>query len=148
MHLLTTFGGLFLTRADGSPAVDDTAQRRLILLALAAEAGPRGLPRDRAIALLWPDADEERGRRSLNQLRYTLRRDLGADPLVGTLSLRPDPSELDSDLGRFRAALAAEDADTASRLHAGPFLDGVALGGSAELDEWAEGCRVESRRAL
>lgn len=148
MHLLTTLGGLALSRPDGSPAVDDSAQRRLVLLALVVEAGPRGLPRDRAIALLWPDADEERGRRSLNQLRYTLRRDLGADPLVGTLSLRPDPTELRSDLEDFRAALEAGDADRASRLLAGPFLDGVPLAGGAELEEWAEGCRVACRRGL
>jgi DNA-binding SARP family transcriptional activator/tetratricopeptide (TPR) repeat protein len=148
VYLLTSLGGLALSRPDGTPAVDDSAQRRLVLLALVVEAGPRGLPRDRAIALLWPEADEERGRRSLNQLRYTLRRDLGIDPLVGTLSLRPDPAVLGSDLADFRAALEAGDADRASRLLSGPFLDGVPFAGGAELEEWVEGCRVACRRGL
>lgn len=148
MYRLTTFGGLSLTAPDGSPAIGDAGQRRLLLLALAVEAAARGVPRDRVIALLWPDADEERGRGSLNQLRYTLRRNLDADLLVGTLTLRPDPAQLSSDLGDFREALAARDAAGASALYAGAFLDAVPLGGAPELDEWAEGCRLECRRGL
>jgi DNA-binding SARP family transcriptional activator/tetratricopeptide (TPR) repeat protein len=148
MRLLRTFGGLALVEGDGSSALPEAAQRRLVLLALAVEAGDRGLPRDRAVAFLWPEADEEHARRSLNQLRYTLRRELGADPLVGTLTLRPDSAVLTSDLENFRAAVAAGQVDTALSLHAAPFLDGVALGGSPELDEWAESCRAQSRRAL
>lgn len=148
VRFLKTFGGLSLTDSDGSSPLPESAQRRLVLLALAVEAGQRGLPRDRAVAFLWPEADDERGRRSLNQLRYTLRRELGEDPLLGTLTLRPDPAVLTSDLDGFRAALAAGDVDAALALHRAPFLDGVALGGSAELDEWAEACRAETRRSL
>lgn len=148
MRFLKTFGGLSLANVDGAPALPESAQRRLVLLALAVEAGQRGLPRDRAVAFLWPDADDERGRRSLNQLRYTLRRELGADPLLGTLTLRPDPAVLTSDLDGFRTAIATGDVDAALAVCSAPFLDGVALGGSAELDEWAEGCRAEVRRGL
>lgn len=128
--------------------MDDALQRRLLLLALTAEAGPRGLPRDRAIALLWPEADEERGRGSLNQLRYTLRRQLDAELLVGTLVLRTDPALLTCDLVEFRDAVTAGDVDRASALHAGPVLDAVPLGGSAELDEWADSCRRDAQRSL
>ena len=148
VRLLKTFGGLSLVEGDGSSALPQAAQRRLVLLALAAEAGDRGLPRDRAIAFLWPEVDDEHARRSLNQLRYTLRRELGADPLVGTLTLRPDPAVLGSDLERFRVAVAAGDVDAALSLHAAPFLDGVALGGDVELDEWADATRTGARRAL
>lgn len=128
--------------------MDDAFQRRLVLLALAAEAGPRGLPRDRAIALLWPEADEERGRGSLNQLRYTLRRQLDAEPLIGTLVLRTDPAILGCDLSDFREAVAAGDADRAAAFYTGPVLDAVPLGGSAELDEWADSCRRDAQRSL
>lgn len=145
---LKTFGGLSLADAAGTAEVPEGGQRRLVLLALAIEAGHRGLPRDRAVAYLWPDADGERGRRSLNQLRYTLRRELGADPLTGILTLRPDAAVLTSDLEAFRAALVAGDAPAALGWYTGPFLDAVPLGGSAELDEWAEACRVEARRGL
>ena len=144
VRLLRTFGGLALVEGDGSSALPEAAQRRLVLLALAVEAGDRGLPRDRAIAFLWPEVDEEHARRSLNQLRYTLRRELDADPLVGTLTLRPDSAVLTSDLEQFRAAVAAGRVDAALALHAAPFLDGVALGGGLELDEWAEACRSEA----
>lgn len=145
---LRTFGGLALVDDGGSPALPQSAQRRLVLLALAVEAAPRGLPRDRAVSWLWPEADDEHGRRSLNQLRYTLRRELGADPLAGTLTLRPDAAVLTSDLERFRAAVAAGDVETALSLHTAPFLDAVPLGGAPELDEWAEACRHESGRQL
>ena len=148
VRLLKTFGGLDLIDADGSSSLPESAQRRLVLLALAAEAGERGLPRDRSIAFLWPEADEEHARRSLNQLRYTLRREVGADPLTGTLTLRLDPAVVSSDLEHFRAAIAAGDVDQAMALHAAPFLDGVPLGGSAELDEWADACRADARRML
>lgn len=148
VRLLKTFGGLALVEGDGSSALPEAAQRRLVLLALAAEAGARGLPRDRATAFLWPEADEEHARRSLNQLRYTLRRELGADPLEGTLTLRPDPAVLTSDVERFRSAVASGDVDSALALHSAPFLDGVALAGAPELDEWAESCRTETSRAL
>jgi TolB-like protein len=148
VYRLSLFGGLSLSRSDGTPAVDDAFQRRLLLLALAVEAGARGLPRDRAIALLWPEADEERGRGSLNQLRYTLRRQLDAELLVGTLVLRTDPAVLSCDLTEFREAVAAGDADRASTLYTGPLLDGVPLGGSAELDEWADSCQRDARRTL
>lgn len=148
MYRLSLFGGLTLSRSDGSPALDDALQRRLLVLALAVEAGARGLPRDRAIALLWPEADEERGRGSLNQLRYTLRRQLDAELLIGTLVLRTDPALLTSDLGDFRDAIAAGDADRASALYGGSFLDAVPLGGSAELDEWADSCRRDAKRSL
>jgi DNA-binding SARP family transcriptional activator len=148
VQLLKTFGGLDLVGADGSPSLPESAQRRLVLLALAAEAGERGLPRDRAIAFLWPEADEEHARRSLNQLRYTLRREVGTDPLIGTLTLRLDPEVASSDIEQFRAAIAAGDVQRAAALHVAPFLDGVPLGGSAELDEWADGCRAEARRML
>jgi DNA-binding SARP family transcriptional activator len=148
VYRLSLFGGLTLSHTDGTPAVDDALQRRLLVLALAVESGARGLPRDRAIALLWPEADEERGRGSLNQLRYTLRRQLDAELLIGTLVLRTDPALLTSDIGDFRDAIAAGDADRASALYRGPFLDAVPLGGSAELDEWADSCRREAKRQL
>jgi DNA-binding SARP family transcriptional activator len=51
---LTTFGGLSV-EIDGTPGSGAAQQRKtLALLALLAVAGPRGLSRDRLIALLWP----------------------------------------------------------------------------------------------
>ncbi len=146
---LLTFGGLHLERSDGGRVPGDALQRRLLLVALAADAGDRGVSRDRVIGLLWPESDEEHGRRSLNQLRYTLRRELdGTDLVVGTSTLRVDPARLESDLADFRAAVARGDADGAATIHAAPFLDGVFAEGAAELDQWVEGRRRELRASL
>ncbi|MEO8635578.1 MAG: BTAD domain-containing putative transcriptional regulator [Gemmatimonadales bacterium] len=148
MLQLKTFGGLWLTGADPRFDGREGLRRQLLLLALVAESGERGISRDRAIAFFWPEGDEERGRRSLNQLRYTLRRELGIDPLVGTRTLRVDPAHLGSDVAEFAAAIAAGDADRAAALHAGPFLDGVFAEGSAELEAMIEERRMALRRAL
>ena len=148
MLQLKTFGGLWLTGGASSPASQEGLRRHLVLLALVAEAGERGISRDRAIAFFWPDGDEERGRRSLNQLRYTLRRQLGVDPLVGTRTLRADPANLTSDVADFAAAITAGDADRAAVLYAGPFLDGVFGEGSAELDSQIEERRAALKRLL
>ncbi len=148
MLQLKTFGGLWLTGGDPRLEGREALRRQLLLLALVAESGERGISRDRAIAFFWSEGDEERGRRSLNQLRYTLRRELGVDPLIGTRTLRVDPASLSSDVAEFAAAIAAGDADRAAALYAGPFLDGVFAEGSAELETMIEERRLALRRAL
>lgn len=148
MLQLKTFGGLWLTGGEAGPEAGETLPRQLILLALVAEAGERGISRDRAIAYFWPEGDEERGRRSFNQFRYTLRRHLGADPLVGTRTLRADPTTLTSDVAEFAHAIASGDAERAAALYAGPFLDGVVAEGSVELDSLIEERRSALKRQL
>ena len=54
------------------------AQRhRVALLALVVDAWPQPLPRDRALALLWPERDESGARRLLNLGLHVLRSALG-----------------------------------------------------------------------
>src|SRR5512137_1772489 len=50
------------------------------LLALLAVDGP--LPRARAAALLWPDAEPQKARNSLRQRLFRLRRSAGSDVVV------------------------------------------------------------------
>ena len=67
--------------------------RRMAILALLARAGQRGITREKVLALLWPDADDERGPRTLAQALYALRKDLGAeDTIAGAKEFRLDPS--------------------------------------------------------
>ena len=87
MLLIRTLGELGVY--DGDRSLSGAAQqpRRLAILALLARAGSRGVSRDHVLAMLWPDADEERARRTLNQALYALRRDLGnEDAISGTMS--------------------------------------------------------------
>jgi DNA-binding SARP family transcriptional activator len=79
---LRTFGGLSLESDHGPLGGAATQRRRLSVLAILAEAGPRGLTRDKLIGLLWPEVDESRARSALSQALYALKRDTGEDHLV------------------------------------------------------------------
>lgn len=139
MLRLKTFGGLALTR-DGTPVEGAGAQRRrLALLALLAAAGERGLPRERVLALLWPESDPERARKSLAQAVYALRRELGSEELiVGVTEVRLGWEGFTSDLAEFREAMQAGQPEKAVGLYEGPFLDGVNIDEAPEFERWAE----------
>ena len=121
--------------------------RRLALLALAVAAGPAGISRDRVVALLWPESDEERARHALAQLRYSLRRSSGLALIRGEAELRPDPASLTSDVADLEAAHHAGDSAEIVRLYRGPFLEGFQLPGAAtEFQQWLEAERARFAR--
>src|SRR5215213_10306883 len=95
-------------------------------------AGAAAQPRRMAVlALLWPDADDERGSRTLAQALYALRRDLIAeDAIVGSKELRFDPAHVSSDVSEFASAVSRGDDARAAQVYAGPFLDGFHLSGA------------------
>ena len=148
MLRLLTFGGLSLV--DNGVAVTGAASQRsrLALLAVMASAGAAGISRDKLLALLWPESDEERARHALKQGVYALRRDLGNEnAVVGTATLSLDPTVIPSDVREFDEALARGDDLTAASLYLGPFLDGVFVKSSPEFDQWAAGERSRLERA-
>jgi TolB-like protein/DNA-binding SARP family transcriptional activator len=148
MLRLTTLGACFLDR-DGVRIEAASAHRKgLALLALLAAAGERGVSRDAAMALLWPESDEERARTSLRQLVHSLRTRLDApDLLPASPELRLDPHVIGSDVAAFRAALDAGDAATAISHYGGPFLDGFHLRGGEELERWVAAERAALAQA-
>lgn len=139
MLRLKTFGGLSLHRS-GAPVEGAGAQRRrLALLALLAAAGDRGLSREKILGLLWPESDLERGRKSLAQAVYALRKEFGAEELItGTTELRLGWDGFTTDLQEFRVALTNGEPERAASLYDGPFLDGVYLDEAPEFDRWAD----------
>ncbi|HSA54980.1 MAG TPA: BTAD domain-containing putative transcriptional regulator [Gemmatimonadaceae bacterium] len=141
---LRLLGGLSAVRSvDASPVA--IQPRRLAVLALVATAGDRGIARPNVQALLWPDADEEAGRRVLNQAIYALKRDTGADDLfVDARELVLNPAVVEADLWEFEAALTAGDPERAVRAYGGPFLDGFRLPQAGDLERWID----ERRSAL
>jgi DNA-binding SARP family transcriptional activator len=146
MLQLRTFGGLALCRAD-APLRGAAAQpRRLALLAALAVAGPRGIRRDRLLALLWPSRDTPSGRQALSQALYALRRDAGGAPLVagaGTEELRLDSAVVRADVVDFQTALARGAREEALSIYSGPFLDGVFLtGDDGAFEQWVEAARA------
>ena len=77
-----TLGRLHVRGPDGPVSGSAAQPRRLAILALLAAAGEQGLTREKVMAYLWPEAEEERARRSLNQAIYALRQDLGSEDVV------------------------------------------------------------------
>ncbi len=149
MFRLRTLGGISLER-DGRPLEGRATQRRrLALLAYLAAADERPVRRDKIVALLWPERDEERGRHSLSQLLSALRRDLGeAAIMAGVDELRLDPAIVRSDVRELRAALKRGDPERAVSIYAGPFLDGFFIDGAPEFDRWVEAERSELAAAM
>ena len=139
MLRINALGGVALLR-DGTPVTGDAVQpRRLALLAALARAGSRGMTRERILALLWPDTDEERARRTLSQAIYSLRRGMGdVDALTGTTDLRLDPALVTSDVAEFAEAIRAKEFERAVSIYAGPFLDGVRVAGAPDFERWLD----------
>lgn len=147
MLRLRTLGGLSIERTDGAttPVSATAARRRLAVLAVLAASGSRGVPRDKLLALFWPESDTDRARHSLDQALYALKRDLGVDDLLlGREELSLNPAVITSDVADFRAALARGEQAAAVELYNGAFLDGVFVSGAPDFEHWAE----EERAAL
>jgi DNA-binding SARP family transcriptional activator/TolB-like protein len=148
---LRTLGGLYVSDDAGEPLGGAATQRRtLALLAALAVAGDRGLSRDKLVALLWPEVDEDRGRHSLTQALYAARRALDVDDLFlvgGEIRLRRDRCA--SDVQELEEALDAGDLARAAALYSGPFADGFYLPGSGEFEYWTseQRARLEDRMA-
>lgn len=146
MLRLLTFGGLRVLRGDGSATDLANQRRRIAVLAVVAAAAPGGVTRERLLFLLWPDADDDKGRHALNQIVYNLRRELGTSPIDGVSELSLLPDVMSADLLDFRAAIARGDHATAAELYVGPFLDGFFVPGAGEFERWAEDERVRTMR--
>ncbi len=148
MLRLLTLGGLSLVD-DGAQVTGAASQRsRLALLSILAVAGPAGIAREKVLACLWPESDDERARHALKQAVYALRRDLGSEhAIAGTATLCLDATLVSSDVRDFDDAIARGDDAAAVALYAGPFLDGVFVRGSAEFDQWAATERARIERA-
>src|SRR5215831_9540843 len=133
---LRTFGGLSL--ADGGPSDIAIQRRRLAMLALLASAADRGLTRDKLTAYLWPESSSDDARHSLEQLLYSLRRQLGTHVFVGTDPLHLNTAIVSSDIAAFDDALSREADDEVVAAYHGPFLDGFYLKGANEFSRWVE----------
>jgi DNA-binding SARP family transcriptional activator len=133
MHRLDTFGGLTLTD-DGRHLAPP--RRQLAVLGLLAAAGDRGIPRDKLIGCLWPESAADNARHALEQLLYSLRRQLPGVLAAGVDPLRLDPAAVATDVADFTARLAAGDLAGATALYRGPFLEGFFLNGAPEFGHW------------
>jgi DNA-binding SARP family transcriptional activator len=145
MFRLKVLGGISLER-DGRPVGGRASQRRrLALLAYLAAAGDRAVSRDKLIALLWPERDQERGRHSLSQMLWALRQELGDEAvLAGIDELRLNPEVVHADLRELEQALARKEWERAVESYTGAFLDGFFISEAPEFERWA----TERREAV
>jgi predicted ATPase/DNA-binding SARP family transcriptional activator len=139
---LRTFGGLWLEGDEGPLSGAAAQRRRLVLLAVLAAAGQKGMSRDALVGLLWPEVDEARARAALSQALYALKRDTGVDDLVlGHDVLTLNSSVVSSDVANFEAAIARGESETAANLYSGQFLAGVFITEAVDFEHWLDGIR-------
>lgn len=145
---LRLFGGLTLER-DGVPARGRSAHRRRLALLALLVAGPEsGASRERILAVLWPEASTERGRRLLSESLYQIRRELGeAIVLTAGEMIRVDRTLLACDVNEFQQAISEGRRDAAIASYAGPFLDGWYVDDAPDFERWADGIRTALRTA-
>ncbi|GAC1480168.1 MAG: hypothetical protein NVS1B4_25210 [Gemmatimonadaceae bacterium] len=139
MIVLRTLGGLAL-ESEAAPLAPGANQRsRLALLAVLAAAGERGVSREKLLGYFWPERDTEHGRNALNQILFSIRRDLLSEEVVaGTRELRLNPALIGSDVADFQCAFGRSEWERAAELYRGRFLDGFYLRGAAEFERWVE----------
>jgi Tol biopolymer transport system component/DNA-binding SARP family transcriptional activator len=144
---IRALGRLHVVEGDRQVTGAAAQPRRLALLALLASSGEQAITRDKLLAYFWPDADEDRARRGLNQALYALRQDLRSDEIfLGSHDIRLNPDLITSDVGEFSRALAAGRLEQAAERYLGPFLDGFHLPGAPEFERWAEMERADIAR--
>ncbi len=94
--------------------------------------------REQLLELLWSDTSPERGRHTLRQTFWYIRRKLDADPFSVVGDNVRLAIVISSDRNAFLAALDADDPDTAVRLYTGDFFPDFAAPGGAAFEQWAD----------
>jgi TolB-like protein/Flp pilus assembly protein TadD len=147
MPTLKLLGAARLEVESGVVTGSASHRHTVALLALLSSVHPSGIPREKLVGYLWPDASERTARNRLSTLVHRVRKALGKDVLrsvKGELVLEGDA--IASDLGAFQAAVERGDLEAAAGHYAGPFMDGFFLAGSAAFDHWLEAVREELRQ--
>ena len=124
-----------LVRDNGAPIALE--RKDAALLALLAVDGP--MPRARAAAMLWPDAEPQKARNSLRQRLFRLRRGAGCDVVVEDSALALAEG-IDHDLAALPARLATDPSAAAGEL-----LGAFGYEDCEEFDDWVRSARERVR---
>jgi DNA-binding SARP family transcriptional activator len=123
---------------DGGPAPPDLLWRKhLALLVYLARSPRRARSRDHLVGLLWGDRTEASARHSLSEALRVIRRHAGeasVETTGGQVRLAPGSVEVDVD--QLEALAGAESWEAAAELIAGEFLEGFAVPGASEFEDW------------
>lgn len=129
--------GSFSLELDGVPQAEREGQpvRSALLLLLALD---RDVTRESAMALLWPESNEDRARQALRQTLYVLRRDLGNDWLGSSHDSLHGTAQLAADAHELVVAAGSGDHERVAALYRGSFLPGVRLVDSQPFQLWCD----------
>lgn len=138
---LLTLGG-YSIRRDGVELSDLSGHKQKIaLLSYLALEGP--VPRDRLLALFWPEVEERRARNLLSSAIYSLKQRLGAD-LVEAVGDRVGVARgrVEVDLHEIEAAAQDQRWEDVVRGFGGAFLDQFYLPDAPRFEEWQSRTRA------
>lgn len=124
-----------------------TRGKRMALLALLAAARGGTTSREKLLAILWPDADAERGRPLLSDALYIIRSALGDECIITTGDdVGLNSAKISSDVETFERLFAEKQFANAVAVYGGAFLDGFQTSGEPEFERWMEGERASLAR--
>nr|PZN82248.1 MAG: hypothetical protein DIU57_12030 [Pseudomonadota bacterium] len=136
-----------LTVFDAGRRIRLPTKKHFALLVYLAAHPDRPFLRDRLAALLWGESPDRRARHSLNQTLYGLRKCIPSLAVqVTTQEVTMPAGAVSADFLAFRWAVEHADYREASRLYSGDFLEGFAVPGSPEFEEWQETQRESLKR--
>ena len=137
MILCRTLGPVDVS-LDGGPAPPDLLWRKhLALLIYLARSPRRARSRDHLVGLLWGDRTEAAARHSLSEALRVIRRHAG-EAAVETTSgqVRLAPGFVEVDVDQLEAWRTPGSWEAAAELIAGEFLEGFAVPGASEFEDW------------
>jgi DNA-binding SARP family transcriptional activator len=136
MIRLLTLGPIRITSGDEDHSATSAQRMRCALLVFVAIE--RKTTREALCNLLWPERDEEKGRRALTQTLYELRRTFGDDWLESHADALQATEQLSVDVIDFERAVAAGDLARALDLYTGAFLENFFLPESKAFEAWVD----------
>jgi DNA-binding SARP family transcriptional activator len=133
---------------DGGPAPPDLLWRKHLALLIYLARSPRhARSRDHLVGLLWGDRTEAAARHSLSEALRVIRRHAGeasVETTGGQVRLAPGCIEVDVD--QLEALAGSGSWEAAAELIAGEFLEGFAVPGASEFEDWLAAERELWRR--
>ena len=147
MILCRTLGPVDVS-VDGGPAPPDLLWRKhLALLIYLARSPRRARSREHLVALLWGDRTEAAARHSLSEALRVIRRTAGEASVETTSGqVRLAPGFVEVDVDQLEALAGAGSWEPAADLIAGEFLEGFAVPGASEFEDWLAAEREIWRR--
>jgi DNA-binding SARP family transcriptional activator len=146
MIVCRTLGPPEITMDGGLAPPELTWRKHLALLVYLARS-PRGRTRDHLAGLLWADRPDASARQSLNVALHAVRRyagDASVDTSGGTIRLAPGAVRLDVD--ELEACATRSDWGGAAQVVAGEFMEGFAVPGASDFEDWLAAERTAWRQ--